>query len=223
MGKDTTEQANSGDKLARFLQKHRKALLTMVIIIAAGIVFSAAFFIIRGIMEKNAIAKVENYERRINEMGAIDENTDPKEADALLEELNSFAESTFGYAAARAYALAADIYFSRTNWKRAEESWVASARKAPTIYLYPLSLYNAAVAAEEQGKKEEAINYLKQSLDYPDIYAAAAKARFNIGRIHEELHDKEKAAEAYRELIAKNPDSQFANLAHNRLIILEKN
>ena len=223
MEKDKTGQASTGDKIAFFLQKNRKALLALAILIALGIAFSVAFFTIRGEMEKKAIAKVEVFERRINEGGVLFGSADSAEADALLDELNTFAPSTFGYAAARSYSLAADIYFARKDWNRAEEAWVSASRKAPGIYLAPVSLFNAAVAAEEQGKKEDAIGYYTESLNYQGIYPAAARARFNIGRIYEELRERDKAKGTYLELIEKSPDSPWANLAHNRLIVLEKN
>ncbi|MCL1812048.1 MAG: tetratricopeptide repeat protein [Treponema sp.] len=223
MEKEQTEQAGTGDKIAYFIQKHRKALLALVIIIASGIAFSVTFFTIHGTLEKKAIAKVEVFERRMNEQGIPNGGTDSAEANALLGELNDFAPSTFGYAAARAYSLAADIYFSRSEWSRAEESWVNAARKAPKIYMAPVSLFNAAVAAEEQGKLDAAIGYFKESLDYSGVYPAAARARFNIGRIYDQRREYDKAREAYLELIEKSPESPWANLAHNRLIILENN
>ena len=223
MGKDKTEQVSTGDKIAFFIQKNRKVLLALIIIIASGIALSVAFFTIRDTMAKKAIAKVEFFEQRMNDLGIPYENADSAEANTLLEEINAFAPSAFGYAAARAYFLAANIYFARSDWNRAEESWVKGARKAPKKYLAPVCLFNAAAAAEEQGKKTEAIIYFKESLDYPGVFPAAAKARFNIGRIHEELYEKDKAREAYLELIEKNPESSFANFAHNRLIVLEKN
>ena len=229
MGKEKIEQASAGDRIADFMQKYRKFLLALVILIVCGIAFSAAFFSIRGVMEKKAIAKVEVFERRMNELGpigdsddAIGETAQSKDVDALLDEINAFAPSTFGYAASRAFSLAADIYFSRGEWGKAEEAWAASARKAPKIYLAPLSLFNAAVAAEEQGSLEIAIDYYRQSIDFPGINPASARSRFNIGRIYEAQQDKTKAAEAYMELIEKNPNSPWANLAQNRIIILEK-
>jgi len=223
MGKDKTEKASTSDRIAWFLQKHRKVLLALVIIMVSGVALSVAYFIVRGVMEKKAIAKVEVFEQRINDLGITDENAKSAEVEALLEEINSFAQSSFGYAAARSYSLAADIYFSRSEWKMAEESWVLSAGKAPKIYLYPLSLFNAAVAAEEQGMPETAIDYYNKSLEFSGIYPAAARARFNIARLHEERKNTNSALDAYRELIEKNPDSPWANLAHNRLIVLEKN
>ena len=222
MGKDKTEQAAPGDQIAWFLQKHRKVILALAIIIVSGVAFSVAYFAIRGSMEKKAIAKIEAIERQKIELDITEETAKSSDVETMLEELNAFAPSTFGYASAKAYFLVADIYFSRNEWSKAEESWVISARKAPKIYLYPLSLFNAAVAAEEQGKQEVAIEYYSQSLDYSGIYPAAARARFNIGRIYEEQHNRDKAQEAYRELIEKTPDSPWANLAHNRLIVLEK-
>ena len=223
MEKDKKEEENIGDKIAGFLHRNRKAFFVLLIIIAGGVVSSAAFFSIRGVLEKKAIAKVEILERRKNELGSISESADSTEVELLLKEINDFTPSAFGYAAARAYSLEADIYFSRSEWNKAEETWILAAKKAPKIYLAPVSLFNAAVAAEEQGKLETALDYFNQSLEFGGVNPSASRARFNIGRIHEERHDKEKAREAYRELIEKNPNSPWANLAQNRLIILENN
>ena len=223
MGKDKIELANTGEKIIFFIQKYRKALLALVIIIVVGIASSVAFFTIRDGMAKKAIAKAEGFERRINEAGILYGDPFSAEATALLDELNAYAPSTFGYAAARSYALAADIYFARKEWKMAEESWINASRKAPKIFLSSISLYNAAVAAEEQGQKEAAIEHFNECLDYKGIFPAAPKAYFNIGRLHEELHNMDKAVEAYLALIENNPDSPLANLARNRLIILDRN
>ena len=223
MGKDKNDEVNIGDKIAGFLQRNRKLLFVLLIIIAGGVASSVTFFLIRGVLEKKAIAKVEILEQRKNELGSIDESVNHAEVEALLKEINDFTPSAFGYAAAKAYSLEADIYFSRSEWEKAEKTWMLAARKTPKIYLAPMSLFNAAVAAEEQGKLEAALEYLNQSLDFEGINPVAARARFNIGRIHEERYNKDSAREVYSELIEKNPGSPWANLAQNRLIILEKN
>ena len=223
MGKDKAEQANTGEKILFFLEKYRKTLFVLAIIIVAGIAFSVAFFTIRGSMEKKAIAKADVFERRINEESILYGDPFSTEATAMLDELNTFAPSAIGYAGARSYALAADIYYARKEWKMAEESWVKAARKAPKIYLAPVSLFNAAVAAEQQGQKEAAIGLYREILAYKGIFPAYPRVYINIGRIHEELHNREKAIEAYLELIENNPNSQLADLARNRLIILDRN
>ena len=170
-------------------------------------------------MEKKAVAAVEALERKKNELGAI--STKSEDVTALLNEINAFASSTFGYAAVRAYSLAADIHFSLSEWDKAEEAWVQAAGKTPKIYLTPLALFNAAVAAEEQGKLDMAIDYYNQSLEFSGIFPAAARARFNIGRIREAQRDKAGADEAYRAVIERNSDSNWAKLAQSRIIALE--
>jgi len=221
MEKEKTEVAGSGDKIVLFLQKYRTALFVFMALLAAGVLGSVVFFTVRDQMQKKAIAVLEGYEKRKAELGEI-KDAAPLEVEALLGELNAFAPSTFGYASAKAYALSADIYAARGEWAQAEEAWLRSAKKGAKTYLAPLSLFNAAAAAEEQNKLEEALDYYSRSLTFPVIFAAAPRAQFNIGRIHEARQDKEAAKEAYRALIEKSSDdSGWAKLAQSRIIALE--
>ena len=219
MGKDNTEHVSVTDKIAGFLRNNRIPLLVLLVLITVGVVGSISYFLIRRSMEKKAITAVEALERKKNELGAI--NTRSEDVTVLLNEIDAFASSTFGYAAIRAYSLAADIHFSLSEWDKAEEAWVQGAGKTPKIYLAPLSLFNAAVAAEEQGKLDMAVDYYNRSLEFSGVFPAAARARFNIGRIREAQRNKAGAAEAYRTLIEKNPDSNWAKLAQSRIIALE--
>jgi tetratricopeptide (TPR) repeat protein len=221
MEKDKNEQADVTDRIAGFLQTYRKPLVVLLVLIAVDVTGSIAFFLIRGLMEKKAIAAVEVLERKKNELGLMDNMSKTIEIMALLDEFNDFAPSTFGYAAARAYSSTADIYYSLGEWDKAEEAWDRAARKAPKIYLAPLALFNAAVAAEEQGKLEAAVDYYSRSLEFSGIFPAAARARFNVGRIHEAQNNRAGAIEAYRALAEKNPNSNWAKLAQSRLIVLE--
>jgi tetratricopeptide (TPR) repeat protein len=221
MANDKNEELSTSDKIALFIQKYRTALLALLILCAAGILGSVAFFSIRATMQKKAIVTLEALEKRVVDLGDLSDTSQSMEVLALLEELKAFAPGTFGYASAKAYSLAADIYAARNEWSSAEEYWVLSSRRAPKIYLAPLSLYNAAVAAEEQGKLDEAIDYYNQSLVSVD-FPAGPRARFNIARIYEAKNDKAAAAEAYRSLIEKVPsESNWIKLAHSRLISLE--
>ena len=219
MEKDKTEYVSTSDKIAGFIQKNRKLLLALLVLLAAGIIGSISFFLIRGALEKKAIAAVEALELKKNEMGTI--NTKSEEVTELLNKINALASSSFGYAAVRAYSMAADIHFSLSEWEKAEENWVQAANKMPKMYLAPLSLFNAAVAAEEQGKLDAAIDYYNRSLEFSGVFPADARARFNIGRIMEVQRNKTGAAEAYRSLIEKNPDSNWAKLAQSRIITFE--
>jgi tetratricopeptide (TPR) repeat protein len=222
MATSKTEVLSTSDKIALFIQKYRTPLLVVLLFFAVGIIGSVAFFSIRTELQKKAIVTLEALEDRMIKLGDVSDTAKSMDVQALLEEINAFAPGTFGYASAKAYSLAADIYAARNEWAKAEESWVLSSQRAPKIYLAPLSLYNAAVAAEEQGKLDAAIEYYNQSLASSADFPAAPRARFNIGRIYEAKHDKEAASEAYRSLIDNFPvESNWVKLAQSRLISLE--
>jgi len=221
MDKEKNEVAGSGDKIVQFIQKYRTGLFVFMALLAAGVLGSVVFFSVRDQMQKKAIAVLEGYEKRKADLGDVTA-AEPLEVEALLGELNAFAPSTFGYAAAKGYAMTADIYAARSEWALAEEAWLHSAEKGAKTYLAPISLFNAAAAAEEQNKLEEALDYYSKSIAFPGIFAAAHRARFNIGRVHEARNDKEAAKEAYRALIEEGADdSGWAKLAQSRIIALE--
>ncbi|MDR1306599.1 MAG: tetratricopeptide repeat protein [Treponema sp.] len=222
MAATKTETLNAGDKFALFLQKYRRVFWGILGIVIAGSIGSVLFFTVRSALQNRAIATLEAFEKRKTDLGDLTDASKSMEIQALLEEINAFAPKTFGYASAKAYSLAADIYAARGEWALAEEAWTASAKRASGIYLAPLSLYNAAVAAEEQGNPDKALEYYNEALAFSGVFPASQRAQFNIGRIHEARNNKEAASEAYRNLIEKSsPDSNWAKLAQSRIIFLE--
>jgi tetratricopeptide (TPR) repeat protein len=107
------------------------------------------------------------------------------------------------------------------NWVAAEEKWLKAAEAAPKSYLAPIAVYNAAVAAEEQGNVESAIAFYSRAAGFGDSFPAAARAQFSVGRLEESRNNKDSAVEAYRNLLAKWPNEPvWPNLAQNRLLVL---
>jgi tetratricopeptide (TPR) repeat protein len=140
-----------------------------------------------------------------------------------LEELGGFAKKNSGLAAAKAYSLSATIYDSQKKWELAEKAWAGAAAAAKKSYLAPAALYNAAVAAEEQGNDESAIGYYKKALEFGNSFIGAARAQFSVGRLEESKNNRDAALEAYRNLVSKWPsDPIWANLAHSRIIKLSE-
>ncbi|AEF86640.1 putative TPR domain protein [Treponema primitia ZAS-2] len=219
------EKLSFGDALADFIQNNRKALIC---ILAAAIVIvlgSIAGFSIRDSLRGKAISQVEDLSQRYDVL-VIDINNPSKEADveALLDELTSFAGKHSGYPGARAYYLIASIYTEKKDWVQAEEAWSKSAKVGKKIYLAPVALYNAAVAAEEQGNLSRAISLYLESAAFDADFPDAPRAQFAVGRLYETQGDIPAALEAYRVIPEKwEAASTWINLAQSRIIFLEGN
>ena len=145
-----------------------------------------------------------------------------KELDELLLEIEDFAKNNSGFAGSMAWWLIGRIYTEKEEWEKAEPAWASSADAAKETYLAPLAYFNAGIAAEQQGKTEQAIEYYTSSLSMRESFPDAQRAQFAIGRLYESLGDMEAANRAYTELILnKKYDTPWVNLAHSRLIMLE--
>jgi tetratricopeptide (TPR) repeat protein len=175
------------------------------------------------VLRGKAIATVEDFETRYESLkSSITEDYSAVDVEELLAELESFARKSFGYAGGKAYWIIGSIHSDREDWPSAETAWAASAKTAKKTYLGPLAYFNAGVAAEEQGKTEDAILYYTSSLDAAADFSGAPRAQFSIGRLRESQGDTAAAIEAYRAVVtAWSYDIVWASLAHSRIIALE--
>jgi tetratricopeptide (TPR) repeat protein len=216
------EKRSLSDMLADFIRNNRRELLIATAVILATAVVFIAGYAIRSSLREKANSAVEDFARRY-EVLVIDINESEKAEDtqALLDELNDFAKKHSGHAGARAYSLAASIYAEQKNWALAESAWRSSAKKAGKSYLAPVSLFNAAVAAEEQGNLDQAIELYAESAAHVSDFPAAARAQFAIGRLRESQGDAQAALEAYKVIAEKwANESAWINLAQSRIILL---
>jgi len=214
---------NAGEKINDFIQKNRKpifisaaALLVLLIAVIAALALMDSF-------RKKAIAAVEDFNERCETMlPSITEEYFTDDVNSLLGELTVFAKKNSGYAGGRAWILIGGIHAARKDWADAEAAYASAAQSAGKNYLAPLAWFNAAAAAEEQGKTAEAIGYYSSSLTTTAEFTAAPRAQFSVGRLHESLNEDAKAIEAYRAVISGWPyDQVWANLARSRIIALE--
>jgi tetratricopeptide (TPR) repeat protein len=216
------EKRSFSDILADFMQRNRRGLLIFVIALFVIVIGFIAGNAVRSSLREKANSAVEDFTQRY-EVLVIDINEPEKaeEVTTLLDELIAFAEKTSGYAGARAYSLAASIYAEQKNWASAESAWRNSAQKAGNSYLAPASLFNAAVAAEEQGNLDQAVDLYAESAAHVSGFPAAARAQFAIGRLRESQGDTPAALEAYRLIQEKwANESTWINLAQSRIILL---
>ena len=215
------------DMVSDFIQKNRRILFIGLIAI---IVVLAGFITVVTVREKlieRALIQVDEFSRQYEALRVDPDSDDlyivPRMAEiaVLLVNIESFAARNSGYAAARAYSFAASIHWDQNNKAEAERAWLDAAGKAGKNYLAPVSLYNAAVAAEEQGNIEAAITHLNDALQHGNVFPSAVRAQFSIGRLEESRNRKEAALAAYRNILNNWPyDPIWPNLAQSRILAL---
>jgi tetratricopeptide (TPR) repeat protein len=214
---EKNEELSAGDRAILFIQNHRKPLLVILAVIALGIIGFIAVFSVVNVLQRSAIVRVDEYAARLADLDDLTSS----EADGLLEELSDFAPKTFGYSAGKAWSLIAEIQAARKEWAAAEEAWLMASEKAPKIFLAPFSLFNAGVAAEEQGNLDRAIEYHTRCVEYNGLNPAAVRAQFSIGRIQEQRNNTEDAIEAYRKVTENwGSNTNWSSLARSRIIAL---
>ena len=217
------EKPEVGQEINDFIQKHRKPILITAGALVLLLIASIAAFSLMDFLHGRAISKVEDFGSRYESLRfLINEEYMEYDVSQLLEELESFAKKNSGYAGGKAWSLIAGIHADKKEWAQAETAWVEAAGKSAKNYLAPVAWFNAGIAAEEQGKAEEAIEYLSKSISAPAGFSSAPRAQFSIGRLRETLDDRDAAIAAYRAVISGWPyDNVWTSLAHSRIITLE--
>lgn len=215
----TTEGSKFSERLGMFIQKNRTVLLTIIIVVFVGIAGIGTVYAVVQSSEKKAAAAVEALSDRYEELRVVQD--DPKNEEkiaSLLVDLKKAGEGK-DFTAARALSIAATVYADKKEWAEAEKHWISAAAASPKSYLAPISLYNAAAAAEERGDGKKALELYAQCVDaYKDGFPLAPRALFATGRIHEELKDFAAANSAYKKIIDQWPNDGWTKLAHSRIL-----
>jgi len=221
--KTNQEKVGMGDKINEFIQRNRKGIFAAACVILILFAGSLVFIYVKDNLDKKAAAEIEELITKFDELREkmFDEEGN-EEIDAFIAELEDFGEKTRGFPGSKAKSMAAEIYVIREDWSKAEEAFTAAARIGAKTYLGPISLFNAAVAAEEQSRLEEAIDLLEQALSHKFEFIQAPHAQFSVGRLNEQLGNYDEAIAAYREVLINWSDIQnWHLLARSRIIALE--
>jgi tetratricopeptide (TPR) repeat protein len=220
---NANESPSLSGRISEAVQKNRTPVFISLGVVVFLLLVIVASLSLMGTFRKKAISRADDFSRRYEELRfTINEESSAGKVEALLAELNAFAPKNSGYAGGRAWSVIAGIRADKKEWAEAEKAWLAAAKSAVKTWLAPVSYFNAAAAAEEQGKNAEAIEYYSQSVSSPVAFPAAARAQFSIGRLWEKLNDRDAALEAYRAVISGWPsDAVWSGLARSRIIVLE--
>jgi tetratricopeptide (TPR) repeat protein len=217
------KDANASERINEFIQKNRKPIFIFAASLLVILFAVIAAFSLMDMFRNKAIAAVEEFSALYESMlPSINEEYFSEDVNELIEELTLFAKKNSGYPGGRAWLLVGGIQTAKKDWAEAEVAYVSAAKAAAKTYLAPVAWFNAAAAAEEQGRTPEAIGYYGSSLTAKSAFSAAPRAQFSIGRLHETLNEDDKAIEAYRAVISGWPyDKIWTNLARSRIITLE--
>jgi tetratricopeptide (TPR) repeat protein len=221
---DIQEKTGPGDKINDFIQRNRKKIFICLGAAALFVVLFIGILTIRNVVYTRAIVRVEELNRRYEELRFdITRESRAEDVAALLAELKDFgAKRPSGYADVRAKVITAKIHSDKKEWAEALPAWIDAAKAGGRTYLEPVAFFNAARSAEELGDMEEAVSLYSQCLVRAESFPQAAWAQFSIGRIEESRDNLEAALEAYRTVVSKWPsDELWVNLAQSKIAVLQ--
>jgi tetratricopeptide (TPR) repeat protein len=143
-------------------------------------------------------------------------------SDSLTEELTVLANHKSNvYATVKANYLLGMIEFKLESYDEALQYFLTAAEKGKDSYLSSLSLFNAAVVSEKLDDSVKALEYYQRVYDDSQGKAVeAARALFNVGRLHEESGEVELAKAVLQQLADEFPNSEYAKLAQTKLVLL---
>jgi len=211
-----------------FLYKNKIFFITLLTILAAGLIALAIILTVRQNRAEKGAAIAEDIQEYYSEWsGLTDEEEERKEESEQLildmtEELVESYDGTF--AAQRGLLVSGELLFRQESWEEAAQYFTALATGYPESYLAPVALASASSAYENADMTDEALQSAEAIINtYADTGASveAPRAFFTVGRLREKKGDLQGALEAYRELVGKFPESSWTKLAQDRIIVLE--
>ncbi|MDR2901271.1 MAG: tetratricopeptide repeat protein [Treponema sp.] len=183
--------------------------------IVVGIIALTVVYAINESTARKSIVELDSLSKRL-----LDADMESPETAELIAEIEQFAEDNSKYAGSQAYNIVASYHADKKAWDLAEAAWLKSAAKSPKDFLAPSAMFNAAVAAEEQGNNTKAIDYYTQAAEYEGVFAGVVRSYWAIGRLYEAENNSAAALEIYQKMADDYPDDELTKLAQSRIIVL---
>lgn len=210
--------------LSNLLHKYKTFLIVILVIIIVGVVI----FAIASEIVKNRINTSTHEIEQVQDdyehwLAAEEEDKKSELEQSILAEtetiINRYSKL---YAAQRAYFIRGMLHFDKNELEKAVMNFSEVVSTFPQSYLAPISLVNNAIALEESGKIEEAIDTYSQVIaEYRDSFPGIPEALFSLGRLYEKVGDFSSAFDVYSDLEDSFPSSNWTKLARNRIIRLK--
>jgi len=194
----------------------RKVMIVSLLILVILVVALASYVLLTRSSEKELIkfeVLVDNY--RSDPMN-------PEVRNKTISGLeNLISETRFGFIHAMSHYFIGNIFFTEKKYKEAYDMFEFFIKKSSDDKVFiPIAVNKASICLEEQGKIDEAIAFLvKFESDYSDSIVSD-QIHYNLGRLFSLKNNQIKAREYFNNVVAKYPDSIYAERSKERLLLL---
>ncbi len=217
------EKPSIQSRLNDFLRKNRAAVIALFAAVLLVVAAAAVWTIVGERIDSRAAQALEKAEASLQEWYGMEQGPAATEkANEILAALDSI-RSKYGkrYAAQKALVLAGRVRARNGDWTEAETLFRQAADLKKDSLLAGFALQEAAVAAEERGDPQAAIELWTRVAGLPGFAVGVPHAHFALGSLYEEAKQYDKAKAEYDKLTASFPDNDWTKLARNRIILLK--
>lgn len=208
--------------LSHAIDRFRVALWVILIAAAA---FLVGYFVYNEVVKKlaaDSTALAESaqslYDKWQSESDATKKAADQKDLQAALDKL--VARYPHQYGGQRGLFLRAGLAYETKQWDAAARDYQQLAKSFSRSYLAPISMFNAAISLEEKGDVDGALALYRQIPQSYKDSTVAPRALFNAGRLEEQKSAWDEAQKQYTAIDTSYPQSDWNQLAKDRLIQL---
>lgn len=219
-----TTKKTSNQIISDFLTGNMKVLFTILGVVAVSII---AFGVFSGISDNK-----QNI--MINSTTDLDRLYEDALSSDDAEEFLSYAASIIAdfkgkKAELIAYSRLASYYYDKDDFNNAFDYYQLAYTNFPNDIAASVYMFNAAMAKDELGFNDEAIEILEliiikfksKDLEVADGSADIPEVIFNLGRLYEAKSDLTKAVEQYEILVAEYQGYNISSLAKTRLLTIK--
>lgn len=221
---DKEEEKNLVQKISDFISKKRVFFLSLAGAILGILVIVGIYTIVSNTTAENSSRAMEEVRTKIATWNNESEEAKKTEIETgIMADLDKVAKKwPRSFAAQQALFTKSSLYAVKKDWANAETASLDAAKKLPKTYLAPIALESAAVAAEEQGKADIALEYYNKIIaQYKEDTPNLAHAYFSVARLSEAKSDWKAALENYGKILSNFADSDWAKLAKDRVVYLK--
>lgn len=220
---ELTKRERFVEWLTAFMSRHRRWIALGATVAAVAIVAVVVIVEVRERRLDESLRLVERAQDRYDEwLAAEGDDRESIEAEIMSTLDEVISDYSRLYSAQRALFVRGRMHLEEERWEEAAGDFRAVAERFSDSHLALIALSNEAVAWEQSGNLDRAFEvYLELSEERDARNPLRARALFSAGRLQEHLGDEEAAREYYNALVSEYSDSEWTNLARNRILVLE--